>query len=220
MINCNPFGLRAGDVTMGDGSVNHLTVWEPAVEEESSGGFREMSLKTKHFTNGRIFLTGEVTEKMADDFVSEMLFLSEMGSPVNIYINSPGGSVNAGLVIYDVIQACSEKTEINIYCIGMAASMGAVILAGGQKGRRYILPHSKVMIHEPLITGGMGGSATSIKKTADSILETKAITNGILAKHTGKTIEEIDEATSFDNFMNAEEAVKFGICDEIRDIFG
>ena len=100
-----------------------------------------------------------------------------------------------------------------------AVSMGAVILAGGQKGRRYILPHSKVMIHEPLISRGMGGSATTIKKTAESILETKAITNGILAKHTGKTVEEIDEATSFDNFMNAEEAIAFGLCDEIKSPF-
>ena len=106
-----------------------------------------------------------------------------------------------------------------MYCTGMASSMGAVILAGGQKGRRFILPHSKVMIHEPLISGGMGGSATSIKRTADSILETKAITNGILAKHTGKTVKEIDKATAFDNFMNAKEAVEFGICDEIRNIF-
>ena len=105
-----------------------------------------------------------------------------------------------------------------MYCIGMAASMGAVILAGGQKGRRYILPHSKIKIHEPLIQGGLGGSATSIKKTADSIIETKAITNGILAKHTGKTVEEIDEATAFDNFMNAKQAVEFGICDEIKNV--
>ena len=187
--------------------------------QESCNGIREISLKTKHFANGKLFLTGEVTDEMANNFVSELLYLVEKGDPINIYINSPGGSVNAGLVIYDVIQACSDKIEINMYCIGMAASMGAVILASGQKGRRYILPHSKVMIHEPLISGGMGGSATSIKKTADSILETKAITNGILAKHTGKTIEEIDEATSFDNFMNAQEAIAFGICDEIRNLF-
>lgn len=194
-------------------------VWIPSVEEETFNGIREIALKTKHFTNGRLFLTGEVTEEMANDFVSELLFLVDKGEPVDIYINSPGGSVNAGLVIYDVIQACLEKIEINMYCIGMAASMGALILAGGKKGHRFILPHSKVMIHEPLISGGMGGSATSIKKTADSILETKALTNGILAKHTGKTLKEINKATSFDNFMNAEEAVKFGICDEIRSIF-
>jgi ATP-dependent Clp protease protease subunit len=106
-----------------------------------------------------------------------------------------------------------------MYCIGMAASMGAVILAGGQKGRRFILPHSQCMIHEPLISGGVGGAATSIKKTAESILEIKSIINGILAKHTGKTVEEIDEATSFDNYLNAEESVAFGLCDEIRNLF-
>lgn len=193
--------------------------WNPSVEVESSNGVREVCLKTKHFTNRKLFLTGEVTDEMAVNFVSEIMYLKEEGEPVDIYINSPGGSVNAGLVIYDVLQACQGKLEINIYCIGMAASMGAVILAAGQKGRRYILPHSKVMIHEPLITGGAGGSATSIKKTAESIMETKAITNGILAKHTGKTVEEIDEATSFDNYMNAKEAINFGLCDEIKNIF-
>ena len=199
--------------------INHVTEWTPSFEEETCYGVREISLKTRHFSHGKLFLTGEVTDEMSNNFVSELLYLAEKGDSVDIYINSPGGSVNSGLVIYDVLQACAEKIEINMYCIGLAASMGAIILAGGQKGHRYILPHSKVMIHEPLISGGMGGSATSIKKTAESILETKEITNGILAKHTGKTIEEIDEATSFDNFMNAEEAVAFGICDEIRNIF-
>lgn len=198
--------------------VTHASEWIPAVEEESCNGVNVVPLRTRHFSNGRLFLTGEVTEDRANDFVSQMLYLVEKGEPVEIYINSPGGSVNAGLVIYDMIQACAEKIDIDLYCVGLAASMGAVILAGGKKGHRFILPHSKVMIHEPLIAGGMGGSATSIKKTADSILETKAVTNGILAKHTGKTMEEIDEATSFDNFMNAEEAVKFGICDKIRNM--
>ena len=213
------FQTTNNNVIMGQEKVIHSHTWTPTVEEESCNGVREVTLMTKHFTNGKLFLTGEVTEDIANNFVSQLLYLVEKGNPIDIYINSPGGSVNAGLVIYDVIQACAEKIEINMFCIGMAASMGAVILAGGQKGRRYILPHSKVMIHEPLIAGGMGGSATSIKKTADSILETKAITNGILSKHTGKTIEEIDAATSFDNFMNAKEAIEFGLCDEIRNIF-
>ena len=207
-----------GNEIMSNDRITHLTEWIPSVEEESCNGVREIQLRTKHFTNSKIFLTGEVTEDMANNFVSEMIYLVEKGDPIDIYINSPGGSVNAGLVIYDMIQDCADKVEINMYCVGMAASMGAVILAGGQKGRRYILPHSKVMIHEPLIADGMGGSATSIKKTADSILETKAITNGILAKHTGKTIKQINTATSFDNYMNAEEAVEFGICDEIRGL--
>ena len=212
------FNSMNGNAVMSGGKITHVNEWIPAVEEESCNGTREIQLRTKHFTNGKLFLTGEVTDEMANSFVSELLYLVDKGEPIDIYINSPGGSVNAGLVIYDVIQSCAGKIDINMYCIGMAASMGAVILAGGQKGRRFILPHSKVMIHEPLIAGGMGGSATSIKKTADSILETKAITNGILAKHTGKTLEEIDAATSFDNFMNAEEAIAFGLVDEIRNI--
>lgn len=199
--------------------LTHVTQWTPAVEEETCNGAREIPLQTRHFTNRKLFLTGEVTDEMANAFVSEFLYLIQSNEPIDIYINSPGGSVNAGLVIYDLIQACEGKVPIHMYCVGMAASMGAVILAGGQKGRRYILPHSKCMIHEPLISGGMGGSASSIKKKAESILETKSITNGILAKHTGKTIEEIDEATSFDNYMNAEAAIEFGICDEIRNIF-
>ena len=197
---------------------NSIRTWIPSVEEESSNGTREISLLTKHFSNRKLFLTGEVTEDMANDFVSEFLYLTKTNEPIDIYINSPGGSVNAGLVIYDVIQSCEDKVPINIYCLGMAASMGAIILAGGQKGRRFILPHSKCMIHEPLIEGGMAGSASTIKKTAESILETKQIMNSILAKHTGKTFKEIDKATAFDNFMNAEEAVKFGLCDEIRNI--
>lgn len=195
-----------------------IRVWEPSTEEESSSGAREITLRTKHFTNRKLFITGEVTEQMSNDFVSELMYLAQTDEPIDIYINTPGGSVNAGLVIYDVIQSCEGKIPVNMYCIGMAASMGAVILSGGQKGRRFILPHSKCMIHEPLIDGGMGGSASSIKKTAESILETKQLTNSILAKHTGKTIEEIDAATAFDNFMNAEEAIAFGLCDEIKSV--
>lgn len=192
--------------------------WSPRVLIESTRGFDSVSLMTKHLTDRKIFLLGEVDNVMANQFVSELLYLAESDEPIDIYINSPGGSVTSGLVIYDIIQSLDGKVPINMYCIGSASSMAAVILAGGQKGRRYILPHSKCMIHEPLIPGGLGGSATSIKKTADSILETKAITNGILAKHTGKTLEEIDAATSFDNFMNAEEAIAFGLVDEIRNI--
>lgn len=188
----------------------------PAVCEETYKGIEQVDLQTKLFSEGKIFITGEVDEDMAMDVVLKLMYLTEEFESIEIYINSPGGSVNAGLVIYDCIQALKDKVQIDMYCIGMAASMGAVILAGGQKGHRYILPHSKVMIHEPLIAGGMGGSASSIKNTADSILETKALINGILSEHTGKTIEEIDEATSFDNYMNATEAVEFGLVDEVK----
>ncbi|MCR5596985.1 MAG: ATP-dependent Clp protease proteolytic subunit [Lachnospiraceae bacterium] len=187
---------------------------------ESSDGIQEISLEAKQLSERKVYLTGDVNDNMANEFTAKMIQLVENSDPIDIILNSPGGSVNAGLVIYDLLQELDGKIPVNIYCTGMAASMGAVLLAGGQKGRRFILPHSKCMIHEPLIQGGVGGSASSIKKTAESILETRSVTNGILAKHTGKTIEEIDEATSFDNYMNAEEAIIFGLCDEIRSIIG
>lgn len=186
----------------------------PALEKESSNGIQQVSLITDAFTNRRLFLFGEIDQNLVFSFTMQMLSLMEdEQSEINIYINSPGGEVNSGLAIYDLIQSC--KAPINMYCIGMAASMGALIFAGGQKGRRFILPHSKVMIHEPLIPNGVGGSASSIKSTADSILQTRELLNGILAKHLGKTLEEINKATDHDNFMTAEEAIEFGLCDEV-----
>ncbi len=188
----------------------------PAIEVESSNGTREVCLSTRHLMNRRLFITGEINADLANDFLSEFLYLEQDGDdPVTIYVNSPGGEISAGLMIYDIIQASSM--EINIICTGMAASMAALLVAGGQKGRRFILPHSKMMIHEPLIGSGVGGSATSIRNISESILKTRTITNGILAKHTGKTVEEIDQATSFDNYMDAAQAVEFGLCDTITD---
>lgn len=191
---------------------------DPYIIEENSGGYQAVQLEARHRTNRRLFLVGEVNNDMANNFVSEMLFMAETKEPVDVYINSPGGSVDAGLVIYDVIQSCNGKIPINMYCTGMAASMAAIIFAGGQKGRRYILPNGSCMIHEPLINGGAGGSATSIKKISDSILETKTKLARILAEHTGKTEEEINEATSYDNYMSAEEAIEFGLCDAVGNI--
>lgn len=191
-------------------------VWNPSIEVESAHGTREVSLNARHLMNRCIFLTGSIDSEMANAFLSQLLFLEEESTePITIYVNSPGGEVNAGLMIYDAIRG--SEIEINMICTGIAASMAAIILAGGQKGHRYILKHSKVMIHEPLIANGVGGTATSIKNISDSILETRKIVNGILAEHTGKTIEEIDAATRFDNYMNAEEAIEFGICDVITE---
>lgn len=188
--------------------------WRPAVEVETRNGIREVSLRTRHLMKRRVFLNGEINREFADDVVSQLLYLQEESEePISIYINSGGGEVNAGLYIYDVIQ--SLTVPVYMYCTGMAASMAAVILAGGKQGHRFILPHSKMMIHEPLLAGGVGGSATSIQNISKSILETRKITNGILAKHTGKTLKEIDKATSFDNYMNAEECVQFGLCDKV-----
>lgn len=189
-------------------------LWIPSVEVETNAGTREVALDTKHFMNRKIFLTGAIEEESVNRLVSQIMYLTqENQEPIDIYINSGGGEVNAGLLLYDVLQGLD--TPVNMYCMGMAASMAAVILAGGQKGRRFILPHSKTMIHEPLISGGVGGSATSIKNISENILSTKALLNGILAKHTGKTCEEVDEATAYDHYMTAEESVAFGLCDEI-----
>ncbi len=185
---------------------------------EDCKGSRDVDIITQQFSKARLYLVGEIDQRMAMDFVTAMSVLADEERDVEIIINSPGGEVSAGLVIYDIIQ--SYKNRITMYCTGLAASMGAVIFAGGQKGRRFILPHSKVMIHEPLIAGGMGGSATTIEKTAQTILETKSVLSKILSHHTGKTVEQINEATVFDNYMSAEEAIEFGICDDIRSIFG
>lgn len=193
------------------------TTWIPTIEVEGAHGTREISLRTRHLMDRKIFLNGSIDSETANSFLSQMLYMEEQENgkenPVTIYINSPGGEVNAGLMIYDAVQ--NSPLTINMICTGLAASMAAVILAGGQKGRRYILEHSKVMVHEPLIPNGVGGSATSIKNISDSILDTRKTLNKILAAHTGKSLKEIDKATAFDNYMNAEEAIKFGICDEI-----
>lgn len=189
----------------------------PGMERESADGVHEVSLITDAFLNRKIFLFGGINEQQVYSFTAQMLSLMEdEQSPISIYVNSPGGEIYSGLAIYDMIQAC--KAPINMYCIGMAASMGALIFSSGQKGRRYILPHSKVMIHEPMILNQIGGSASTIKSTADSILQTRELLNGILAKHTGKTIKEINKATDHDNFMTAEQAIAFGLCDEIVTI--
>lgn len=186
----------------------------PTIEVESAHGVREVSLDTRHLMNRRIFIHGEIDDDSANDFLSQMLYLEqESDEPITIYINSPGGQVDAGLLIYDCIQSCD--VEVNIVCAGMAASMAAILLASGKKGHRYILPHSKVMIHEPLISQGVGGSATSIKNISDTILAMRELVNNILAKHTGKTLEEVNKATAFDNYMNAEAAIEFGICDQV-----
>ena len=184
---------------------------------EECRGSRDTDIITQQFKNGRLFLVGPIDHRMAVDFISAMLVLAEEKKDAEIIIDSPGGEISAGLMIYDVLR--SYKYKITMYCTGLAASMAAFILAAGQKGRRFILPHSQVMIHEPLISSGFGGSATSIEKSAQGILETKAVLNKILAEHTGRSVNEINKATQDDNFMTSEEAVKFGICDEIRSIF-
>ena len=182
----------------------------------NSRGTLVVPIKTKLLKENRtVFIENEITSLSADEFKHTIMYLiyEDAEKPINIHIDSPGGSVQAGLMIYDIIKGLS--VDVNVYCTGIAASMAAIIFAGAEKGHRFILPHSKVMIHEPLISGGVGGSATSIQKTAESIMETKRIAVELLSEDTGKSKEEIEKAISFDNFMNAQEAIKFGIADKI-----
>lgn len=183
---------------------------------KSSHGITLVPVTSKLLAERKIFIEDEITSASACDIVRSLMLLvkEDPNKPIDIYINSPGGRVDAGLMIYDTLKGM--KTEVNLHCIGMAASMAAVILAGGKKGHRYILPHSKTMIHEPLISGGVRGSATSIQRTAESIMETKRLTVELLAKDTGKKEKEIETAVSFDNYMNAEESIAFGLCDSIE----
>lgn len=195
-------------------SEQNTTYQLPALETETSNGTSTVGIATRLYTNRKIFLFGEINEETVYSFTIQMMGLAQdEAAPIDIYINSPGGEIQAGLVIYDLIRGC--RAPVNLYCVGLAASMAALLLASGEKGRRFILPHSKVMIHEPLISGGMGGSATTIKETADAILRVREVVNGILAEHTGHTMEEIAKATDHDNFMTSQEAIDFGICDKI-----
>ncbi len=181
--------------------------------EETAKGMQVIPLESTLLSDRILFLDEPITARTAMGFTQAMLFLMRSPDPITICISCTGGEVNAGLAIYDLLQSCPN--EITMYCIGQACSMAAILLAAGQKGRRFIFPHSRVMIHEVLLNGGVSGTATSISRISDSILETRELLNNILAKHTGKTIEEIERATAFDNFMNAQEAVQFGICDAI-----
>lgn len=191
----------------------------PGVERETMRGTEQVGLVTSAFSKRKIFLFGTVDDQLLDGFMLQMMELEkDTTRPINIYINSMGGIVPYGLAIYDLIQSC--PCEINMYTVGVAYSLAAVIFAGGQEGRRFITGHSEVMIHEPLLPGGVGGSATSIKTTAESILKTRDMLNKILAVHTGHTLAEIDLAVNHDNYMTAQQAVDFGICDEIVDDIG
>ena len=184
------------------------------IEEKSVNGNSNVMADARLLAERKIFLEGEITQALALDFVRQVLLLTndDDRTPVKGIINSPGGDVNAGLIIYDVLQ--SAEVPIALYCAGRAYSMGAVIFCAGRHGR-YMLPHAEIMIHEPLLGGRVGGNTTSIKAISDSLLETRDRINRILAEHTGKTVEEIEEATSFDHYFSAEEAIAFGLADSI-----
>ncbi len=188
------------------------------VIKKTNSGIQNLSLDAVLLDRRKVFLSGGIDSESVDLVVKQLLFLESMDDrePIQLIINSPGGEVLAGLYLYDQLKGM--KVPIDIYCAEMAASMAAILLAAGKKGHRFILKHSKVMIHEPLISsssGGISGSASSIAKSAESIMQTKRDLVAILSQDTGRSEKEIEKAVSYDNFMTAEEAVKFGICDKI-----
>jgi ATP-dependent Clp protease protease subunit len=185
----------------------------PMVVEQSGRGERAYDIYSRLLKERVIFLVGPVNDSTANLVVAQMLFLESENPDKDIffYINSPGGSVSAGLAIYDTMQFI--KPDVSTLCIGQAASMGAFLLTAGTKGKRYCLPNSRVMIHQPL--GGFQGQASDIAIHAKEILYLKARLNNMLAKHTGQSIDVIDRDTDRDNFMSAEESVNYGLIDKV-----
>ena len=185
----------------------------PMVVEQSSRGERAYDIYSRLLKERVVFLVGPVDDPVANVVVAQLLFL-ESENPdkdINLYINSPGGNVSSGLAIYDTVQFI--KPDVSTICVGIAASMGALLLAGGAKGKRYCLPHSRLMIHQP--SGGAYGQATDIDIHAREILRLRERLNEVLAAHTGQPLEKIAFDTERDNFMGAEEAVEYGLVDQV-----
>ena len=185
----------------------------PMVVEQTARGERSYDIYSRLLKERVIFLVGQVEDHMANLIVAQMLFL-EAENPekdIHLYINSPGGSVTAGMSIYDTMQFI--KPKVSTICIGQACSMGAFLLAAGESGKRFCLPNSRVMIHQP--SGGAQGQATDILIQADNIQKTKEKLNAILAHHTGKSVDVVTADTERDNFMDAETALEYGLVDEI-----
>ena len=185
----------------------------PMVVEQTSRGERSYDIYSRLLKERVIFVVGAIEDHMANLIVAQLLFL-ESENPekdIHLYINSPGGVVTAGMGIYDTMQFI--KPDVSTLCIGQAASMGAVLLAGGAEGKRFALPHSRVMIHQPL--GGYQGQATDIEIHAKEILKIREELNKVLSKHSGQTLKKIGKDTERDNFMTATEAQKYGLIDEV-----
>ena len=187
----------------------------PTVIEQSGRGERAFDIYSRLLKERIIFLVGPVNGQTANLVVAQLLFLESENPDKDIflYINSPGGSVSAGMSIYDTMNFI--KPDVSTLCLGQAASMGAFLLSAGAKGKRFALPNSRVMIHQPLISGGLGGQASDIEIHAKELLKLKAKLNQLLAEHCGRTLDELERDTDRDNFMSAEEAQAYGLIDQV-----
>lgn len=190
-----------------------MSILVPYVIEQTGRGERSYDIFSRLLKDRIVFIGGQVTDDLANLVTAQLLFL-ESDDPereINMYINSPGGSVTAGLAIYDTMQFV--KPSVSTLCVGQAASMGALLLAAGEKGRRYALPHSRILIHQ--LSGGFEGQAADIEIHAREALRLREMTNDILATHTGQPIKRIEKDTDRDNFMSAAQAVEYGLIDEV-----
>ena len=187
----------------------------PMVVEQTNRGERSYDIFSRLLEDRIIFLGEEVTDASASLIVAQMLYLEakDPDKDIQLYINSPGGSITSGMAIYDTMNYI--KCDVSTICIGMAASMGAFLLSAGAKGKRMALPNSEIMIHQPLISGGLSGQCTDIKIQSDHLVRTRQKMNEILAQNTGKSIEEITRDTERDNFMYAQEACDYGLIDKV-----
>lgn len=184
----------------------------PMIVDKEIGGERSYDIFSRLLKNRIILLSGEIDDILANTVVAELLYLDSLShEDISIYINSPGGNVTSGFAIYDTMNFI--KSDVSTICLGMAASMAAFLLSSGKKGKRYALPNSEVMIHQPL--GGASGQATEIKIAAEHILKTKKKLNEILAKNTGKSIKQIENDTDRDNYLTANDAKDYGLVDKI-----
>lgn len=204
-------GYSLGNVGMGGVRCSSLI---PMVVEQTARGERSYDIYSRLLKNRIVFLGDEISDALSNLIIAQLLFLEQEDpdKDIDLYVNSPGGSVTAGLAIYDCMQLI--KPDVSTICIGMAASAAAVILSGGAKGKRYSLPYSRIMIHQPWIQG-IGGQATDIDIHAKEILRLRKVTNQILADHCGKTYEELARDTERDNYMDAQEAAAYGIIDKV-----
>ncbi|MBN1352608.1 ATP-dependent Clp protease proteolytic subunit [candidate division KSB1 bacterium] len=176
--------------------------------------FSDREINRLFLEKRKVFLWGQVDDKLAEDVVKKLIYLDSIGDrDIQILINSPGGSVTSGMAIYDAMHYVNS--EVSTVCMGLAASMGALLLTAGTKNKRYALPHSRMLLHQPLIAGQIIAPATDIKIHSEEILKTRAALNGIFAKHTGQDIEKITQDTERDFFMNSEEAKDYGLIDAI-----
>ncbi|HEZ0674676.1 TPA: ATP-dependent Clp endopeptidase proteolytic subunit ClpP [Neisseria meningitidis] len=189
----------------------------PTVIEQSGRGERAFDIYSRLLKERIVFLVGPVTDESANLVVAQLLFLESENPDKDIffYINSPGGSVTAGMSIYDTMNFI--KPDVSTLCLGQAASMGAFLLSAGEKGKRFALPNSRIMIHQPLISGGLGGQVSDIEIHARELLKIKEKLNRLMAKHCGRDLADLERDTDRDNFMSAEEAKEYGLIDQVLE---